>query len=185
MTLFEYISVAFSVVLSLSAAQIFANIRFFLDPARRDWVHALWVVHLLVLHVIVWWSGWALRDASWNLATFSLALSGPALLYVTVNILVPSDRSGSLREHFLANRTLFFTARGLLVIISLAISYMLLDTPFLTRARLSAVVLLTICAVGIASANYRVQIALAILGLLLEVFVIGYFRFEPGLWSGR
>ena len=62
---------------------------------------------------------------------------------------------------------------------------MLLDTPFLTRARLSAVALLTICAVGIASANYRVQIALAILGLLVEVFVIGYFRFEPGLWSGR
>jgi len=185
MTLFEYISVAFSVVLSLSAAQIFSNIRSVLDPARRDWVHGLWTIHILVLHVIVWWSGWALRDVSWNLASFSLVLTAPALLYVAANALVPSDQSVSLREHFLANRTLFFTARGLVVFTSWAASYMLLGTPLLTHARITGVVILTICAVGIASANYRVQIAIAILGLLLEVFVIGYFRFEAGFWTGQ
>jgi hypothetical protein len=185
MTLFEYISVAFSVVLSLSAAQILSNLRSVLDPARRDWVHGLWMAHLLVLHVIVWWSGWALRDASWNLATFSLALSAPGLLFVAANVLVPSDQFVSLREHFLANRTFFFTARGLVVLISLAVSYLLLDAPLFTQARLATVFILTICAVGIASANYRVQVALAILGLLVEIFVIGYFRFDAGFWSGQ
>jgi hypothetical protein len=185
MTLFEYLSVAFSVVLSLSAAQILSNIRSVLDPARRDWVHGIWMVHILILHVIVWWSGWALRDASWNLASFSLALSGPAFLYIAANALVSFDRSISLREHFLVNRTLFFTARALLVITSWSISYMLLGTPLLTHARIAGVFILTICAVGVVSSNYRVQFMIAILGLLLEIFVIGYFRFDAGFWAGR
>jgi hypothetical protein len=185
MTLFEYLSVAFSVVLSLSAAQILSNIRSVFDPARRDWVHGLWMVHVLILHVIVWWSGWALRDASWNLASFSLALSGPASLYVAANVLVSSDRSVSLREHFRVNRTLFFTARGLLVFISWAVSYMLLGTPLLTYARIAGVFILTICVVGVVSSNYRVQLTIAILGLLLEIFVIGYFRFDAGFWTGQ
>jgi hypothetical protein len=182
MTLFEYISVAFSVVLSLSAAQLLGNIRSVLDPTRRDWVHGLWMVHLLILHVIVWWSGWALRDVQWNLGTFSLALSVPALLYVAANTLVSSDRSVSLREHFLTQRTLFFTARGLLVLASYAMSYLLLDTKLLVPARLTGVFILVICAVGIASANRRVQVTIAILGLLFEIFIIGYLRFEAGTW---
>jgi hypothetical protein len=182
MTLFEYISVAFSIVLSLSAAQLLSNIRSIVDPARRDIVHGLWTVHMLILHVVVWWSFWALRDVSWNLGTFSFALSTPAMLYVAANALVPSDPSVSLREHFLANRTLFFTTRGLIVIGAIAGSNLFLGAPLLSPARLSGVLLLVIFAVGIVSANRRVQVAIAILGLLIEIFVVGYFRFEAGTW---
>ena len=183
-TLFEYISVAFSLVLSLSAAQLLSNIRSVLDPVRRDWVHGLWMGHVLVLHVIMWWTGWALRDVSWNLGSFTLVLSAPALLYVTANALVPSDESVSLREHFLANRALFFTARGLLVFCSYAVTYLLLGTPLLTLHRLSGVFILMICAVGVVSANRRAQIVIAILGLLFEIFVVGSLRFQAGFWAG-
>lgn len=184
MTLFEYISVAFSIVLSLSAAQLLSNIRSVLDPARRDWVHGLWMVHLLILHVYMFWSGWALRDITWNLGSFSLLLSAPALLYVTANALVPSDRWESLREHFLANRTWFFTARGLLVLVFWAVSYLLLDIPLFIHGRLTGLLILAICAVGAASSNYRVQVVLAILGLLVEILVVGYLRFEAGSLFG-
>ena len=183
MTLFEYISVAFSIVLSLSAAQLLSNIRSVLDPARRDWVHGIWMVHLLILHVYMFWSGWALRDITWNLGSFSLLLSAPALLYVTANALVPSDRWESLREHFLAQRTLFFTARGLLVLVFWAAS-LLIGTPLLVPGRLIGLLILAICAVGVASSNYRVHVVIAILGLLVEIFVVGYLRFEAGSLSG-
>jgi hypothetical protein len=183
MTLFEYISVAFSVVLSLSAAQLLNNIRSVIDPARRDIVHGLWMAHVLILHVVVWWSLWSLRDVSWNLGSFSLALSTPALLYVAANTLVPTDQSVSLREHFLAHRTVFFAARGLLVLSSIAGSNLFLGMPLLTPARLVGVFLLAIFAVGIASANRRVQVAIAIIGLLFEIFAVGYLRFEAGTWA--
>jgi hypothetical protein len=107
------------------------------------------------------------------------------LLFLTANALVPSDQSVSLREHFLASRTLFFTARGLLVFTSYAVSYMLLGTSLLTHARLAGVFIIAICAMGIISTNYRVQVVIAILGLLVEIFVIGYFRFDAGFWTSR
>jgi len=183
MTLFEYISVAISVVLALSAAQLLSNIRSVLDPVRRDWVHGLWMVHLLILHVIMFWTGWAARDITWNLGSFSLLLSAPALLYVTANALVPSDRWESLREHFLANRTLFFTARGLLVLVFWGAS-LLLGPPLLVPERLTGVFILAICAVGVVTSNYRVHVVLAILGLLVEILVVGYLRFEAGSLFG-
>jgi hypothetical protein len=138
------------------------------------------VAHLLILHVIVWWSGWAFRDVQWNLGSFGFALSAPALLFVTSSSLTPSDTSVSLREHFLTNRTLFFTTRGLLVLHAVAASYLLLDMPLLVPSRLAAIPILVICAAGVASGSHRVQAIIAILGLLFEVLVIGSLRFGAG-----
>lgn len=185
MTLFEYISVAFSVVLSLSAAQILSNLRSVLDRERRDLVHGLWTLHVLLLHVLVWWTGWSLREVSWTLPSFTLVLSAPALLFVASNALVPSGDSVSLREHFLAQRALFFTARGLLVLSSYTASYVVLGSEFLTAARLPGLFVLVLCVVGIVSESRRVQVAIAILGLLFEVLVVGYVRLEPGAWPVR
>jgi hypothetical protein len=184
MSLFEYISVAFSVVLSLSAAQLLSNIRTVFDPARRDLVHGLWVIHLLILHVVVWWSGWAFRDASWNLGSFSLVLSAPALLYVASNALLPSSPTESLRDHFLSHRTLFFAARGLLTFSAIGSSYVLLGMPLLVPERLVAMLILSICVAGLVSANRRVQVVIAIVGLSLEILVVGYLRFDAGSWVG-
>ncbi len=180
MTQFEYISVAFSVVLALSAAQLLNNIRSVFDPARRYWVHGLWVVHLLVLHVITWWTIWAFRDVSWNLGSFSLALANLGALYVAANALVPTDRAGSLQGHFFANRTMFFTARGFVVLLFWAGTHVLLDVPLITPVRLVGVLFLVICAVGIASNKHRVQAMLAILGLANGVVAVGYLRFAAG-----
>jgi hypothetical protein len=180
MSLFEYISVAFSVVLSLSAAQLLSNIRTVFDPSRRDLLHGLWVIHLLILHVVIWWSGWAFRDASWNLGSFSLVLSAPALLYVASNALLPSSPTESLRDHFLSHRTLFFAARGLLVLSSIGASYLLLGTPLLAPERLISVLILAICVAGFVSANHRLQVVIAIVGLSIEILVVGYLRFDAG-----
>ena len=94
MTLFEFLTVAISIVLALSAGQLLTNVREVFDPTRRYWVHALWVIHLLFQHVLVWWSFWAYRDVeSWNLATFGIALLPTGLLFVCTSTLVPSYSS--------------------------------------------------------------------------------------------
>ena len=180
MTQFEYISVAFSVVLALSVAQLLNNIRSVFDPACRYWVHGLWVVHLLVLHVNTWWTLWAFREVSWNLGSFSLGLANLGALYVAANALVPSDRVGSLQGHFFANRTMFFTARGFVVLLFWAGTHVLLDVPLVAPMRLVGVLFLVFCAVGIASNKHRVQAMLVILGLANEVVAVGYLRFSAG-----
>ena len=115
MTLFEYLSVAISIVLSLSAAQILVNLRAVLDPARRYWVQILWVVILLYVHLLLWWGFWAYRDVeSWNLAMFSLVLLNPGLLFVSSTTLVvdasKSDRNWE--QHFFDVRRSFFVTFG-------------------------------------------------------------------------
>ena len=115
MTLFEYLSVAISIVLALSAAQLLGNIREVFDPARRYWVHALWAFHMLLLHILLWWGFWAYRDVeSWNLASFTLVLVNPGILLVLSNALVPTHlRDGmSWEEHFTSVRKMFFVMRG-------------------------------------------------------------------------
>ena len=82
MTHFEFLSVAVSIVLALSAGQLVGNIREVFDPTRRYWVHALWVVALLLLHILNWWVLWGLRDVqAWNLAMFASVLIAPGLLF--------------------------------------------------------------------------------------------------------
>jgi hypothetical protein len=50
MTLFEYLSVAVSLVLALGLTHLLANLRAVVEPTRRYSVHALWVVYLLGHH---------------------------------------------------------------------------------------------------------------------------------------
>ena len=121
MTLFEYLSVAISIVLALSTAQLLGNLREVFDPARRYWVHALWVVQILLTHFIFWWGFWAYREVeSWNLGFFGLALLNPVLLFVCSNVLVrgqPSD-GASWEKHFFSARRWFFAARGAIAVVA-------------------------------------------------------------------
>ncbi len=184
MTLFEYLSVAVSIVLALSAAQLLGNVREVFDPARRYWVHALWVVHMLLIHVLLWWGFWAYRDVeSWNLAFFGLVLLNSALIFVCSNTLVLSHRSdgASWEQHFFSVRKWFFVVRGLISVVATLRSWLLLGIPILDPARLVALLVLIVCVVGILSASRRVHGALALIGSIGIVLGTVYLWFQPGV----
>ncbi len=182
MTLFEYLSVAISIVLALSTAQLLGNLREVFDPARRYWVHALWVVQILLTHFIFWWGFWAYREVeSWNLGFFGLALLNPVLLFVCSNVLVrgqPSD-GVSWEKHFFSARRWFFVARGAIAVVAQLRVWLLLQLPILEPKGIPALVMILICVTGVLSENKRVHAALALIGLIQTVGV-GYFRFQPG-----
>ena len=184
MTLFEYLSVAISVVLSLSAAQLLANLRAVFDPQRRYWVHALWVVLMLFIHVIYWWGFWAYRDVeSWNLASFCLVLLNPGLLFVCSNALVLSQGSDqpSWEQHFFSVRRWFFVVLGLISAIAMLRNRILLGLPI----ALPPLLLVGVCVVGALSTNKRVHAALALTGFAILVLGTGYAFFEPGVIGFR
>ena len=88
-TIFEYISVAFSIVLALGAASLLRALPSVFSPGRRYWIHATWVVSLLFLHALAWWSLWSYSGVeSWTLLTFLLVLLQPGLLYLDTSLLV-------------------------------------------------------------------------------------------------
>ena len=112
MTQFEFISVAVSIVLGLSAARLLSAVPYLLAPGRRYWVHVLWSAMLLAGHLGFWWAIWIYRDVDpWTFSGFAAVMLTPALLYLTVSALV-SDRPAmveSWRTHFFARHRVFFS----------------------------------------------------------------------------
>jgi hypothetical protein len=183
MTLFEYLSVSISIVLSLSAAQLLGNLREVFDPTKRYWVHALWVVEVLWLHVIYWWSLWAYRDAqSWNLISFASILLTAGLLFVCSSALAPtySRNVSSWEEHFFTVRPWFFAAQSLLRVAVGIRAWLLLDvTPLQSLYPLSGP-LLAACLMGLLSSNRRLHAVLAVVTFIAVVFGLSWVRFNPG-----
>ena len=183
MTLFEFLTVALSIVLALSAGQLLTNLREVFDPARRYWVHAVWVVHLLVQHILVWWSFWAYRDVeSWNLATFGIALLPAGILFVCTSTMIPSYAStvASWESHFFEVRRWFFAARSLFVISAGLRTWLLLDRPILESPTPVSGPILLLCIAGFVFPDRRFQGALSV-GLFALFFLgVGYFRLIAG-----
>ena len=183
MTLFEFLSVAVSIVLALSSGQLLLNLRDVFDRARRYWVHAVWVVHTLILHVLLWWSLWAFREIeTWSLATFVLILVPAGLLFVCSSALVPNSTSDvtSWESYFFEVRRWFFAARILFLVAAGVRTWYLLDKPILESPTSVSAPMLLLCLAGFFIANRHFQGVLAVFTLILLVFGVAYFRLEAG-----
>ena len=80
------------------------------------WVFDLWVLFQLLLHILLWWSLWNLRDVdSFNFGMYLYLLAGPSILYLATSLLVPDlvDARIDLRTHYFSVRSAFFTTMGL------------------------------------------------------------------------
>ena len=183
MTLFEFLSVAVSIVMALSVGQLLTNLRDVYDPNRRYWVHALWVLHLLLTHVVVWWSLWAYRDVpTWNLASFGLFLLPPGLLFVCTSALLPNSSSSvtSWEEHFFNVRHWFFAARILLILCAGARTFLLLHKPLLESPTPASPLMLALCIAGFFIPNRHAQGLVGVAALAVLVFGVAYSRLILG-----
>ena len=110
MTQFEYVSVAIALVYSFAVARIISALPAVLAEHRRDWIHALWAMILLMAVASTWWGIWRLRDVEWTALRFVWALSVPALIHVRVGLLVSDQPTAvtSWREHYARIRVPFF-----------------------------------------------------------------------------
>ncbi len=71
MTLFEYVTVAVSLVLSLAVVRLLDGLRFAASRERGYPIHLLWVLTKLMNCALFWWGLWEARETlSWNFASF-------------------------------------------------------------------------------------------------------------------
>jgi len=102
-TLFEYIAIAFSMVISFTVLRALSGVPHAVQTGKRYWVHLAWLGSTLATVLLRFWAFWGYRGAEWNFIIFALVLVPPGLLYVLVSLLVPEDSSAvdSWKEHFL------------------------------------------------------------------------------------
>ncbi len=154
MTHFEFISVAVSIVLALSAARLLAALPHVLAPGRRYWIHALWSLALLFAHMDFWWTIWIYREIDpWTFTGFAVVMLTPALLFLTVSSLVSDSPTtiGSWRTHFYARHRVFFSLY-LATVSSIPLRQLIVlgDAPGLYVEGLPALLVAALMLVGLA-----------------------------------
>ena len=137
MTFFEYLSIAFSLVLALAVSRGLNGVRSAFMAERRYWPHAIWLFNKLLNAASYWWSLWRYSEADsfWNLFTFLLAIIFPVILYLQMDSLVthhPREIT-DWRRHYYSEHKWFF---GLNTIQALLATYFLLNIGIPTPAHL-------------------------------------------------
>jgi hypothetical protein len=184
MSTFEYLAIAFSLVLSFSAMRIIAGLPAAIRAERRYSVHLQFAfLHLLTV-VLQFWALLSLREASWTLPKFMLVLASPSLLFFAACTLIPDDPSTveSWHEYFYSIRQRFWITMLLWGLTLAAIPTVMIDAPWNHPGRVPQVVVLVVATVGAISANERVQSTIAKAALttgLLAVFVGA----QPGFFA--
>ena len=189
MTLFEYLAVSVSIVLSFGVIRMLDGIPQAFASGRRYWVHSLWVVNLLWMHVQLWWAFWSYSvRTSWNYPRFLIVLLGPALLYSLAITLVPRDAADvpSWSAHFKLVRVRFHILFALLVCSLVLSTWLVLGLPFLSQLRAWQAFLIGLFVVGARFPSNRIQgaVAIAYLAMLAYSAVGGFFEPAPLLPDG-
>jgi hypothetical protein len=111
-TLFEYLAVANSIVISFAVIRLLDAFPPAFDPARRYWTHCAFLVVAIWACAQYWWVSWSFASvASWTYAKFILYLVPPALLYSVARALSSADPNevDSFLDHYQLVRRRLFT----------------------------------------------------------------------------
>lgn len=137
MTLFEYISIATSLILSFSLARTLTNLAPIFASQRRYWVHSAWVFVLLVYHASLFWQLWLYQGVEvWRLMEFLLLLMGPIMLLIGVSLLVPTEAVSDYRAYFESIRRPFYSVLFVVQLQPIPLPYLLFDQPLVVHPRL-------------------------------------------------
>ncbi len=182
MTLFEYLAIAFSLVLSFSAMRLVAGLPYATQKAQRYWVHLVFVFSQLLVTVVAFWNLWGFREATWTLPRFVLVLTIPGAIYFGACILIPNEPSSidSWRAHYYVMRQRFFMA-ALAAIVAISLSLgVVSELPWLHVDRLPQAAGVAVALLGIFSADARVHSGLALLLLVVLLVSASSVFLEPG-----
>ncbi len=164
LTLFEYISVAASLICSFIAVRLLGAVGPILRRDARYWVHIAWTVFTLAMLSVQWWLFWAYREADWNYGRFVLALTPLGLVYVLSSFLVPAEpgRIECWRTHFYEVRFRVCAMALATVVTMVLCTVVLLDHPLVHPRRILPVSLIALFATGMASDRPRVHEAIIV-----------------------
>jgi len=172
---FRYLAVMISMVLGFGLTTLCGGIGNLVQIRRRVklyWLHSLWVVLLLVLHVHLWWAFWSLRGvADWTYAGFLFVLIGPGALVIASHIIIPELLAERIdvEKYYFDTSPLFF---GILTVG--AVWFMLLEPiiasqPLLVPVRFLQAV--AVVALGCCSASKDRRVHVTAIGVIVAALV--------------
>ena len=176
MTIFEFLSVAASIVLALGLSALITSIPHVFDIRKRDWLHGVAFVALVAGHILAWWRIWPLNSvANWDILGFAILMGTPLSLYLAATALVSSnpDQVENWKERFAENSRWLFSALVAVWVFGILRGYVLLD---LTPSWWSLAMLAGFAA---AALSKRRSLHIAVIFMSVIVFaMLMYFSFS-------
>lgn len=94
MTIFEYLSIAASILLALALGRLASAIPYVFSRRRFDLVYSLLYVALFFGALLQWWLIWEVSHyEDWSYQTFVLLMASPLVLFVLAHVLVSEQPS--------------------------------------------------------------------------------------------
>jgi hypothetical protein len=175
MTLFEYISIATSLILSFSLARTLTNFAPIFASEHRYWVHSSWVLAILVNHVHLFWQIWLYQGVEvWTLVEFVLLLMGPIMLLIGASLLVPVAAVPDYRIYFESIRGPLYSVLIVISVQPIPLLYLLSDIPLIHPLHLSSLIFASAAVVGLVGRKRSIDMVLVcfwILGVIGGLFL--------------
>lgn len=171
MTLFEYLAIAFSLVLSSAAMRLVGGLPHAFARNRRYWVHFCFLLLCLFSVAIAFWAYWSYREATWDLLKFLVALTHLGTVYFLATTIVPEDAGEVVawRDYYYSVRARYFSGVIFLALTTATNATLLVGMPLNHPARLSQSLLLVCGVVGASTASGRIHAGLAVFALSMTV----------------
>lgn len=194
MDTFNYLAVMISIILGVGITQLFAGIGNLLQVRRRVeqyWLYNLWVLILILTHVNLWWSIWALRESvTWTYPLYVFMLIGPAGLVIAGHIIIPGEfyEEGAngkfdLRRHYYDAGRLFFGIFAGVVIWAMLLEPVMGVRKFFVEFRIYQALGLALVSSCAVSKNRKLHTVSALVTIALLVGVMFLMRFRIGLFD--
>ena len=182
MTLFEYLAIAFSLVVSFTALRLLAGLPHAAQASRRYWVHLSFACVQLIVTVVIFWVFWSYRDVTWTFTRFLLALSNPALIYFNACTLIPENSSSveSWHTYYYSVRRRYFIGQICWVLVVAGGTTVILQMPWLHPARISQSAFLLIFFIGALSDSRRVHSGLVLCSIAIGLIAVLALARQPG-----
>ena len=181
MTLFEYITAGYVLLLSFAILRALSGVPHAVRSQRRYWVYISWLFMAIFSCFGTFVTFWSYREVEWTSFLIIGALAVPASLYAYNSVLVPPDPSTvtSWRDYFYDVRAPLFATGIVLMSTTIINVHLVLDASPLHVVQLLNYGFLGMYAIGLASAKPNVHVALAIAFPCLVAVSVALFGGGP------
>jgi len=181
MTLFEYLAIAYTLLISFAVSRVLTGLSAALSSERRYWIHLAYVVWILGSSLMVFWSFWFYRDVDWSLPRFMLRLMNPALLLILATQIMPANVSESIswRDHFFGIRRALCATASIWLCTTSFTSYFLREIPLTHPSRLFMGLSLVSFLAGVISSKPIVHGAIVVFNLATMAVAMAFIFASP------
>lgn len=181
MTLFEYLAIAYGLLLSLACVRLLNGLSHVLYSAHKYWTHAIWSCLLLFFGLLLFWQHWSTLNVEWTFLTFMMNLAGPGMIYFLACTLIPDEARGvdSWRDYYFSVRRQFFGGLCIWSVIMVVNTTLILGVPLLHRSRIIPIGLMLLGLLGLSTDSPRVHAGILV-GVLVVAITAAVILLQPG-----